>query len=88
MASYTSAEAAKAIADQVESLRQQIYTLIASHPDGLTCDEVEVLLKMRHQTASARIRELIQQKRLRFKGTYRATRSGRKAWIYKVNTEA
>lgn len=50
--------------------------------DGATCDEVEVVLGLRHQTASARIRDLVIAKRIFDTGRRRLTRSGRKARIY------
>jgi hypothetical protein len=46
-----------------------------------TCDEVDVGLHMRHQMASARIRELVLGGRLRDTGHRRLTRSGRLAAV-------
>jgi predicted transcriptional regulator len=53
---------------------------------GITCDEIEIMLDMRHQTASARIRELSLQHRVRVIGK-RATRSGRMAQVYVAVTQ-
>jgi len=50
---------------------------------GLTCDEVEELLHIKHQTASARIRELALTKRIEPIGG-RPTRSGRKAVVWRA----
>lgn len=36
----------------------KIMVFLSSRMDGATCDEVEVALQMRHQTASARMRDL------------------------------
>lgn len=51
---------------------------------GATCDEVEVALGMRHQTASARIRELVLAERLIDTGDTRKTRSGSLARVYRA----
>lgn len=47
-----------------------------------TCDEIEVALGMRHQTASARIRELALLGRIVDSGIRRQTRSGRFAVVW------
>lgn len=49
---------------------------------GMTCDEVEASLGMRHQTASARIRELALSGAIVDSGTRRKTRSGRSAVVW------
>lgn len=48
--------------------------------NGLTCDEIELMLNLSHQTASARISELKAIGKITKNGI-RATRSGRKAAI-------
>jgi hypothetical protein len=63
-----------------EGLRQQILTAFRVH-GPLTCDEIEVLMKMRHQTASARISELKKAGKLLDTGARRPTRSGRLATV-------
>ena len=64
------------------SIRARVYALVASAgKKGMTCDEVEQQTGYRHQTASARMRELVLQGRLVKRGT-RATRSGRQANIH------
>jgi hypothetical protein len=50
----------------------------------MTCDEVEVICKLRHQTASARIRELFVQSRIKDSGQRRLTRSNRTAIVWVV----
>ena len=64
---------------------------VKSSPFGLTCDEVEKILDMKHQTASARLRDLItcQPPYVEFqndpeteKPLRRTTRSGRTARVY------
>jgi hypothetical protein len=55
-------------------------------PPGLTCDEVEVLTGGRHQSVSARIRELVLDGSIYDTGLRRPTRSGRKANVYRIKT--
>lgn len=81
--SDTSRQAAESLSSEAMSwLKQQIAAYIANSRDGATCDEIEVVFQLRHQTASARIRELVQSGMLRDSGERRATRSGRMARIY------
>jgi predicted ArsR family transcriptional regulator len=81
--SDTSEEAAERIAESVAGLRRQILFLI--YRDGpITCDAVEVLMRGRHQTISARIRELVQMGFVEDTGLRAETRSGRNARLYVV----
>jgi len=52
--------------------------------DGSTCDEAEEGLDMKHQTASARLRELVLKEFIVDSGMRRRTRSGRGARVYVV----
>lgn len=67
------------------TLRGLVYLAIRKAPDGLTCDEVEILLGLRHQTASARVHELMRCGSIVEQGRKRRTRSGRNAvvWVSK-----
>ena len=87
----TSRDAAASIVDQVNGMCRDVLRAIREAEDGLTCDEVEQLLSMKHQTASARIRDLtscqpaLLEQRLdqaTGKPARRATRSGRTARVY------
>lgn len=80
--SATSQAAADSIAPEAGTLRALVYRTVQETLGGLTCDEVEERLAMRHQTASARIRELAQSGQLLDSGTTRPTRSGRAAVVY------
>jgi predicted transcriptional regulator len=51
--------------------------------DGATCDEVEQAMRLTHQTASARINELMNAGKIR-EGGRRKTRSGRSATVWVV----
>ena len=79
--SDTSQAAAESI--PASTLRAKVYQIIyRAGPRGKTCDEVEVAMHGRHQTVSARIRELVLSNDLIDTGLRRATRSGRMAAIY------
>jgi hypothetical protein len=83
--SDTSAAAAASVKKKLGGLHRQIYKLVKERGlDGCTCDEVEQLLDLRHQTASARIRELRDKKKLIDTGRRRRTRSNRPAAVYIV----
>jgi hypothetical protein len=86
--SDTSHAAAVALAPRASAMRQLIRSYVATQPHGATCDEVEVALSMRHQTASARIRELAQEGSLSDTGDRRPTRSGAAARIYRAGVRA
>lgn len=86
--SDTSAEAAISIAPKTTNLRVCILAFIRNRKQGATADEIEVALNLRHQTASARCRELsiLNQIERRLdpktgKTIRRKTRSGRYAEV-------
>ena len=54
----TSRDAAKSIKLHAGRMAKQVLHCISSSPNGLTCEQVEQQLEMKHQTASARIRDL------------------------------
>jgi len=81
----TSEAAAQSVAGDAGQLREFIFDVIkGSGGGGMTCDEVEVDTGMRHQTASARIRELQQRARVVDSSRRRPTRSGRLAIVWVV----
>lgn len=82
--SATSAEAAGSIAPSAASMRARTLALLRERPDGLTSDELEELTGWRHQTASARLRELVLAEEVWDSPVRRKTRSGRKAVVRKV----
>ena len=82
----TSKEAAEEIKPMIENLEEQVFSEIRKRIDfGMTCDEIEIILKMSHQTASARIRGLFLKDMIKASDLYRKTRTGRKAivWVTK-----
>jgi len=90
--SDTSFLAAESIAPVVDFLQKKVLDVIlSSGVKGMTCDEVEVALDMPHQTASARINELMkptdERPALLFdSGSRRKTRHGQLAtvWIHRI----
>jgi predicted transcriptional regulator len=78
----TSHAAAVNIKSKTKAIRISILEMIKSRSTGMTCDEVEIALGLRHQTASARIRELVQLGELTNSGQQRPTSSGRKAIVW------
>ena len=56
--SETSKEAAESIRKDLGPMCRIIRSTIASSMNGLTCSEIEEQLEMKHQTASARLRDL------------------------------
>ena len=78
----TSREAAVRIETEVGRLQGQVLdALRVRGAEGATDDELEVLLGLRHQTVSARRRELVLLGRVRPTGS-RPTRSGRRAKVW------
>lgn len=77
----TSRDAAQAIRAPSPVLREQVFGVIVAN-NGATDDEVEVELTMRHQTASARRRELVIAGRVVDGGQRRPTRSGKNAIVW------
>lgn len=81
--SQTSFRAAVEIQPVAGTMRFAVLEYIRSRGEyGATDDEIEVALEMRHQTASARRRELELKNLVADSGEMRATRSGRKAAIW------
>lgn len=86
--SDTSTAAAESVQPVTGELRRRVLSFIRSRADGATCDEAEVALGLRHQTASARIRELVTLGAIADSGQRRKTRSGRTASVYRVKGES
>ena len=78
----TSIESRNKLEGKKSKYRQMIYDFI-SESGGSTCDEVEVGLDVRHQTASCFIRFLTQDGLLEATDERRMTRAGRKAIVWK-----
>lgn len=81
----TSVEAARRIEPHLARLEQLVATSIAASNNGLTCDEVEVVTQLSHQTASARINGLYRRDVIVASGDKRLTRSGRRALVWRAH---
>jgi len=83
--SDTSEAAADSIIGDRARMQTMVYECIgATGIHGATDDEVEAMTGLRHQTASARRRELVQKGRVVDTGMRRKTRSGRPATVWRV----
>lgn len=83
--SDTSQEAADSLDEVVLAEQEaQVYGAVHRAEYGLTCDEAEILLRMPHQSASARLRELVLQGHLVVTPERRRTRRGRFAHVYRT----
>jgi DNA adenine methylase len=80
--SNTSEQALASVAGNAAQVRARVLAEIKSHPGGLTCDAVESNLDMRHQTASARVNELMTDGSIIDSGLQRPTRSGANAIVW------
>lgn len=80
----TSLEAAhhQARSGRATSDERRVYEALVASADGLTDDQVEILLAMRHQTASARRRGLVLKGLVEDSGRRRKTSSGRLAIVW------
>ncbi len=86
--SDTSLAAAVSQLPAAASVRSRVLVHVrAARGRGVTCDEIEEQMAGRHQTISARVRELVQLGFIRDSGVRRKTRSGRKARIYVACTD-
>lgn len=81
----TSQAAFESIQETAPAMREKIKQMILNEGwHGLTCDEVEARTGYKHQTASARLRELELDHTLMKSIRTRLTRSGRRAFVYVV----
>jgi len=79
----TSKAAAISIADTAAQLRAMVLkAIVDAGQAGLTCDELEERLEMRHQTVSPRVNELWEAGEIGDSGQRRVTRSNRKAIVW------
>jgi hypothetical protein len=65
-------------------MRAEIFKLIDRYFSGLTDDELEQATGWRHQTVSARRRELVLLGKVKDSGKRRPTRSGRSATVWEA----
>jgi predicted Rossmann fold nucleotide-binding protein DprA/Smf involved in DNA uptake len=75
-------EAAAAVLPDLQRLEQVCYDAIRQQPQ--TCDALEQLTGLSHQTASARLRGLVLRQRIQDSGTRTRTRTGRLAVVWEA----
>jgi hypothetical protein len=78
----------RAAAESIRPVASRLALAVLEHireAGGATCHEVEAGLKLAHQTASARIRELAQRDEVRDSGVKRPTPSGRMAIVWEAS---
>ncbi len=73
--------AADSVASDAGTIRAAVLAYVKAR-GGATCDEVEVALGLRHQTAGPRLRELALTGAIVDGGSRRRTRSGRAAIVW------
>lgn len=81
--SDTSLAAARSVNSKTATVRDRVVSYISGRADGATQDEVSLALGLLHQSASARIRELVLDCRITDSGERRTTRYGKSARVYK-----
>jgi hypothetical protein len=79
--SDTSRDAAESMRPHVSAIENYVLGFVEA-PGGATCDEVECLSRLPHQTASARLKGLRDKGLIKFSGAKRPTRTGRAAMVY------
>ena len=83
-----SIDAARSLDKILGKMQAEVLAYVRSAPEGATCDEAEVALGLKHQTASARLNDLMKLGMVQFrydaagKALRRLTRSNRGARIY------
>lgn len=87
MAPRTAQDAADAAKSTAAHQRRRVEEAIRVSRDGLTCDEVEVILSLPHQSASARVHDLMKLGRIRDSGFRRTTRAKRAAIVWECVAE-
>jgi hypothetical protein len=80
----TSIRAHESQKDKAPLDRVRLSDRIRKYPTGITCDRLEGLLGMKHQTASARLRDLAIAGKIVDSGRRETTSTGRKAICWKV----
>lgn len=85
MTRATSIMAKRSMTKITGTLRGQVFRYILGNgTHGAICDEIEFGIEMKHQTASARVRELSQVGLIVDGGKKRLTRSNRNAIVWVV----
>ncbi len=85
----TSIDALNSVRANIPSMKDKVFDVIALHPDGIIAEDVEILLDARRSSITARINELVKERRVKDSGQRSETSSGRSAIMWVVdNTPA
>ena len=82
MIQETSIEALATV--NVKKTKEIVFDVIALHPEGIIAEDIEIYLGAPHQSVSARVRDLVIDKRVHDSGKRGTTSSGRSAIMWKV----
>lgn len=82
--SDTSIAAAESMVPKTGRMQAEILRLLKGYEYGRTCDEIEAITGWSHQSASARIRELVLAELVVDSGDRRKGRSGRSGRVYRL----
>ena len=80
----TSLQARRSQEDKASTDCMAVYNRLRKYPRGATCDRLEQVLGMSHQTTSARINDLARRGKIVDSGRREKTRTGRPAICWKV----
>lgn len=80
----TSTDALISISHIRGKLKRRVFAVLRTFTFGATCDKLEQETGLKHQTLSARVRELWQEGWINRLAETRVTRSGRLAHVYKA----
>ena len=87
--SDTSYDAAISLRSDLNAIRSRVLHLVQAAPDGITCERLEAISGLKHQTASARLKELQDRGQIEWRidprtGKHRraVNASGRSAKLY------
>lgn len=75
----TSKDALDYIRPLIRSMKEQVYEIIAAYPEGIIAQDIEEYIGNGRSTVTARIRELVLDKRITDSGNRGLTKSGRSA---------
>ena len=80
----TSLQAHRSQKDKAPTDCMTVYNRLRKYPRGATCDQLEQVLNMSHQTTSARLNDLAGRGKVVDSGRREKTRTGRPAICWKV----
>lgn len=76
----------QALARVNPSSKERVFDVIAKHPEGIIAQDVEILLDAGRSSVTARIRDLVLDKRVKDSGQRGVTSTGRSAILWVVDS--